>query len=293
VINLQSWKFPNLAKLSQRPHRPIKSLAGFPDVLDALRSLPFYSSLQLSPGHLRRKILVRGRKDALLEDIVETLCKGKRGQILNPCCVFARQAREIATRLPLAEVLASDVDPTWERLFRGFAWVTLRRCPTNFRFYVESIYQPSVFHRPLAVCFFGGCGSLTDAALKLAVCSQASYVVGRACCHENIGMNLQMSTHAFTIWNLGHRAKNRVYGYCAKRFGYYFDVSAAKESYPTSMAWRTILDPDAMLRCARHAVDCRLCQVIIDLDRVAFLEEHGFSMRGYNENMFVAVRGNL
>ncbi len=187
-------------------------------------------------------------------------------------------------------MVASDVDPTWQRMYRLLTAATLQREPLNFSFHIESVYQLHIPQTPLAVCFFGGCGSLTDAALRIAVQAKAEFLVGRACCHENIGGNLEMSTRAFTIWNAGHRLKNWAYGYCASRPGYYFDASAAIESYPISRATRGVLDSAGMLRCARHSVDCVLCRFAIDGDRVTFLLENGYSVLGYNENMFVASR---
>jgi hypothetical protein len=288
--NDQQWLFTDLVRMSKQDHEPLGTLDHFPTVDDAFRAMPLSSALQISASHLRHKVLVRGEKDARLKDIIETFCKGRHGLILNPCCVFARHARDIALRLPTTEVLATDIDPHWEKLFRIVVKTQSKREPTNFSFRTESIYDCRVDHQPLAVCFFGGCGSLTDAALKIAVHSQATFVVGRACCHENIGMNSTISTWDLTIWNLGHRAKNVVYRYCAKRFGHYFHTSASIRAYPTSHAFRAMLNPGDMLRCAQHAVDCRLCQLVIDLDRNAFLYEHGYSILGYSENMFVAVR---
>jgi hypothetical protein len=131
---------------------------------------------------------------------------------------------------------------------------------------------------------------LTDAARKRAVQAKARFVVGRACCHENIGGNSQISTRALTVWNLGHRVKNRVYDFIADRSGYYFDPSAGIETYPISGAFARAITPIGMLGCARHAVDCRLCQFVIDADRVAFLQENAYDVLGYADNMFVASR---
>ena len=132
--------------------------------------------------------------------------------------------------------------------------------------------------------------ALTDAALKLAVASKAGFIVARACCHENIGMNTQISTRTVTMWNIGHRMKNRVYRYYADKCGYYFHRSATIDTYPMSRTFRGMLDPVAMLRCAQHAVDCLLCRTVIDLDRGEFLVENGYMLLGYYESMFVAAR---
>lgn len=283
--------FAQLAAQSQRPHDPFVELSDFPELLDALRDLPLYSNLQLSPRLLGHKILARGAKDALLKTVIETLCRGCSGWILNPCCVFARHAREIAERLPMADIVATDIDPRWERLFRFFRAARFKRDSANFNFRVENAYEARAPASALAICFFGACGSLTDAALRLAINSQANFVVGRACCHENIGMNTEMSTRSPTIWNLGHRIKNQVYRHYATKRGFYGHHSAAISTYPQSETFRQKIDKSGMLRCARHAVDCRLCQLIIDLDRVVFLVEHGFGVLSYSENMFVAARG--
>lgn len=279
-----------LVTMSQRPHDPFESLDEFTQLLKCYCDLPLYSALHLPRRLLKHKILVRGVKDALLKRIIGRLCRGRVGWILNPCCVFARHARDIAVRLPMAEVLATDIDPRWKQISEVLAAATFQRKPGNFHFRVESVYETPVLHNPLAVCFFGGCGSLTDAGLKLAVTSKAGFIVARACCHENIGMNTQMSTRAFTIWNVGHRLKNRAYRHYADKCGYYFHRSATIGTYPMSRAFRGMLDPAAMLRCAQHAVDCSLCRAVIDLDRVEFLVESGYVLLGYYESMFVAAR---
>jgi hypothetical protein len=279
-----------LAAMSQEPHDPFESLDQFPRLLKTYRDLPLYSALHLPRRLLKRRFLVRRAKDALLKRIIGTLCRGKAGWILNPCCVFARHARDIAASLPMAEILATDIDSRWERISEVLTAATFQHKPRNFHFRAESVYEATVLRDTLAVCFFGGCGSLTDAGLKLAIASRASFIAARACCHDNIGMNTQVSTRAITIWNVGHRMKNRVYRYCADRFGHYFHRSAAIDSYPMSRNFRGILGPAAMLRCAQHAVDCALCRTVIDLDRAEFLVENGYRLLGYHENMFVAAR---
>ena len=282
-----------LAQVAARaavPHKPLRDLAELPECVQLSGCFPLQAELEVSKSDLRHKVLVRRVKDALLKNIIERLCDGREGLIVNPCCVFARHARDIASRLPMTTVAASDIDSTWQSLYGLLTAATLQREPANFSFHIDSIYKLHIPRTPLAVCFFGGCGSLTDAALRLAVQAKAEFVVGRACCHENIGGNLEMSTRALTIWNAGHRLKNIVYGYCASRFGYYFDASAAIESYPLSHTTRGELDSAGMLRCAQHSVDCVLCRLAIDGDRVTFLLENGYSVLGYNENMFVASR---
>ena len=279
-----------IAVQAQQPHQPFSDFVSLPQIAALVRQFSLSSELEISNRDLSHKILVRGVKDSRLKGILEKLCAGTGGVIANPCCVFARHARDLACRLPMARVEATDVDPTWERIYRFLMAATRRTSPDNFSFRTESVYRSQLAPMPLAVCFFGGCGSLTDAALRLAVQAKARFVVGRACCHENIGRNSQISTRAFTVWNLGHRVKNRVYDFTADRSGYYFDASAGIETYPISSALRRAITPSGMLGCARHAVDCRLCQFVIDADRVAFLQENAYDVLGYGENMFVASR---
>src|SRR4029078_6115815 len=130
-------------------------------------------SLAISPRMLRHKLMVRGAKDALLKTVIERLCADAPGVVLTPCCVFARHGQHIARRLPAATVVASDIVSTWQRLFQGYSTLRLRRPPSNFRFDVQSVYDIEPARAPLAVVFFGGCGSMTDAAFRLAVGSHA------------------------------------------------------------------------------------------------------------------------
>jgi hypothetical protein len=203
--------------------------------------------------------------------------------------VFARHARDVARRLPKAEVLATDIDAKWNRLFRFWAAASLRREPRNFSFRRESLYE-SQARDLMAVCFFGGCGSLTDAALRLAVSSGATAVVGRACCHENIGNNFRTETLYPTAWSIGHRVKNRIYRWCAESFQHYTHFSAAMSTYPLSQTMRRHWSASDLLRYARHSVDCAQCRFAIDLDRVIYLIENDFVVLGYEESMFVAIR---
>lgn len=282
----------DLTARAQRPHRPVPALDGLTALTRALRSLPLSPSLAISPRMLRHKLMVRGAKDALLKTVIERLCADAPGVVLNPCCVFARHGQHIARRLPAATVVASDIVSTWQRLFQVYSTLRLRRPPSNFRFDVQSVYDIEPARAPLAVVFFGGCGSMTDAAFRLAVGSHARYIVGRACCHENIGMNTTVTTLKFTPWSIGHRVKNRIYRVCADRLGHYGHPTATIDTYPLSRTFRALIDSAGMRRCAQHAVDCRLCQTVIDLDRASFLEESGYTLLAYNENMFVAVRQN-
>jgi len=282
----------HLTTQAQEPHPPVPALDGFPALATALRSLPLSSSVAISPQLLSHKLIVRGAKDTLLKAAIERLCADTPGVVLNPCCVFTRPAQHIARRLPAARVVASDIVPTWHRLFQLYSALRLQSPPPNFRFQVESVYGIEPADMPLAVVFFGACGSMTDAAFRLAIGSNSRYIVGRACCHENIAMNTTMSTTKLTAWSIGHRVKNRIYRICADRLGHYGHPSASLETYPLSRTFRSLIDSAGMRRCAQHAVDCRLCQTVIDLDRGCFLEESGYTLLAYNENMFVAARHN-
>lgn len=274
-----------------RPHPSIEDLQDITPLTDALQALPLSQMMAISPARARHKLLVRGAKDARLKAALERLCGDLPGAVVNPCCVFTRHAQDIARRLPAAFVSATDITPTWRRLFRAYTTLRLRKEPSNFRFHVQSVYDIAPPVAPLAVVFLGACGSMTDAAFRLAIRSGARYICGRACCHENIGMNTKMTSFRMTFWSIGHRAKNRIYRVCADRLGHYGHATAGIDTYPLSRTFRALIDAEGMLRCAQHAVDCRLCRTIIDLDRACFLEESHYTLLAHNESMFVASAG--
>jgi hypothetical protein len=72
-----------------------------------------YTSIR---GELRRK-----RRDAYLVDVIVRMLAGRGSvetSIVNAACVFGRHACLLATRLPEARVIATDIDPRWDRLYR-------------------------------------------------------------------------------------------------------------------------------------------------------------------------------
>lgn len=280
------------AALVTKSHSPEPDTDRWSTLSAGLAVLPMQSRLDLPAKMKQRQIRVRGVKDSLLKNIIVTLCDGASETILNPCCVFARHSLDLARRLPSIQVVASDIDSRWQRMYRLLDRARLRREPSNFCFQVQSVYEPHAPGSPLAVCFFGACGSMTDAAFRLAIGSGATYIIGRACCHENIGMNTVMSTRAATLWNLGHRVKNRIYRSQYQRLGRYGHPSAGIETYPLSRTVRQVMTSEDMLRCAQHAVDCGLCRAMIDLDRALFLEDNSYAVLGCDQSMFIAVRSD-
>jgi hypothetical protein len=252
-----------------------------------LRSLPLSSALRLSRRSLRRQVLVRAEKDRRLKAIIAEVGPSI---VQNPCAVFGRHARDLARALPGASILASDMDPTWERIFGLWERATGQHSPPNYHFETASVYELPPMQAPDMVAVFGACGSLADGVLDQAVRSEAKHVVVRACCHENLGMNTELSTRAFTLWHLGHRLKNLVFSAQHRKKGYYGHERFTSRSYPLSSRLRRALDSDGMLRLARHAVDCAACRLLIDVDRLCFLEESGYKIRGYHQGMMVASR---
>jgi hypothetical protein len=290
---LRPWRsaFEFTAARCVRDHAPVADSEPASELSSLFESLPLHGALILPAHLLRQRIRVRAAKDRRLKGIIRQVASGpERIVIVNHCCVFARHARQLAHELQHAFVVAADIDPLWHNLYSLSEALQLRATPANYRFIEENIYQSWLQCRPHALCVFGGCGSLLDAAIDVALRLRAPHLVLRACCHENIGMNTQLSTRAFTLWNLGHRLKNIAYRYYHRAHGFYGDTRYGPDAYPRSRTARAILRPHDFLRPAQHSVDCWLCRMLIDLDRSLFMIENGYCVRGYLEGMFVAVR---
>jgi hypothetical protein len=292
--------FAALAGRARADHPADWTAAALGEVDDLLAGLPLAGRLaggvrpqrfRLRPSAIH-EVLLRETKDAILKDLAVEAVTAASGSevVLNHCCVFGRHARVLARRLPHGRVVAADIDSTWERLYRAYEAVLFRRPPANYHFIRESVYESAIPDRPFLVCFFGACGSLADAALDLAAGRGAAYVVGRTCCHENIAMNTTLSVRRPSLWNLGHRIKNAVYRRQHRRHGHYGCERYGPEDYPRSRTARRYLDSAALGQCARHGVDCRVCQTLIDLDRLLHLEEQGFTVLAYRDAMLVARR---
>lgn len=274
------------------PHEPVVDGDVLGETDRMLHQLPLQAALQLPPTYRAQRLRAREQCDTLLKRVIVDLAEHVPGEfaVLNHCSVFGRHGRELARRLQRATVIAADVSPTWERLFRLYEWLQSRPPPSNYRFTRENVYDSALNVRPVIVCFFGACGSLSDGVIDLGVQLGARYLVGRACCHCNVAMNLSLDNPNRSLWSLGHRVKNQVYRYYHNRFGHYFDPRFDAEAYPRSGFARRRLDPGHMLACARHAVDCRVCRVLIDVDRLLHLEESGYRVLAYQNSMFVAER---
>jgi hypothetical protein len=170
-------------------------------------------------GERRRK-----RRDAYLIDVIVRMLAGRGGvetAVVNAACVFGWQACLLATRLPEARVIAADIDPRWDRLYRLWRG---RRLPPNHCFVQDDVFSLRLGVRPTAVVFFGACGAVSDAAIDYAVNTGARYLMCRTCCHDNIGGNLAI-TPRFSYLNWFFRFKNLAYGSLQgvpKHAGYYF-----------------------------------------------------------------------
>ena len=230
----------------------------------------------------------RKHRDAHLKDIIVGLLADRGGEttIVNPACVFGVHACDLATRLPRAEVIATDVDPNWHRVYRV---LKLGRLPRNFAFLKDDIFAPQLDVQPTAVVFFGACGSISDGALDYAIASGARYVACRTCCHDNIGGNVTVTARPgqvnrffrFKNWTLDRMRAMPAYS------GFYFSLRYTPDAYPRSAAGRNLSTPDEFLAVARDSVDSDICRAIIDLDRYLHLAEHGFRVE-YQGELLVA-----
>jgi hypothetical protein len=245
---------------------------------------------QLFPYTSFRGQFYRGRRDAHLKDIiVQLLASGDRGTtIVNPACVFGRHACHLAARLPRANVIATDIDARYFRIYRG---LRLGRLPGGFTFVQDNIFVPQLNVRPTAIVFFGACGAISDGALDYAISSGARMVVCRTCCHENIGGNVTITARPTAV-NRFFRFKNRVYDRVRKTpkyAGFYFSPRYAPGAYPRSAAGRRLSSTDEIMAVARNSADSDICRAIIDLDRSLHLAQQGFRVE-YQGDMLVAER---
>jgi len=233
----------------------------------------------------------RGQRDAHLIDVIVRFLVG-RGRlettIVNVACVFGRHACRLAARLPEARVIGADINPRWDRLYRLWRGGHL---PSNYRFVQDDVFRPRLDVRPTAVVFFGACGAVSDAAMDYAVNTGADYLMGRTCCHDNIGGNLAV-TPRFNQVNRFFRFKNRAYGRLQgvpKYAGYYFSPAYARSAYPRSTTGRRLSSTDEFMAVARDSPDSDICRAIIDLDRYLYLVERGFGVE-YQGELLVAER---
>ncbi|UCG62155.1 MAG: hypothetical protein JSV52_02400 [Candidatus Zixiibacteriota bacterium] len=233
----------------------------------------------------------RGRRDTYLKDIVVRMLSDYDSTdttIVNAACVFGRHARYLASRLPRVRIVGMDIQPAWYwayRLVRGF------RFPDNFSFVRDNIFAPKMEEQPVAVVFFGACGSVTDGAIDYAINIGARYLMFRTCCHDNIGGNLSVIKR-FNNVNRFFRLKNWSFGRMirsGKYPDYYFSDKYPRTAYPRSESAKSAITTDEMLEVARYSGDSDICRAIIDLDRYLYLIERGFKVV-YQGELFVAER---
>jgi hypothetical protein len=233
----------------------------------------------------------RGRRDAYLMRLIVTYVPehdaGNR-LIVNPAAVAGMHARWLADGLPAYEVVGTDIDPRWNRLYRFACFWRYRRLK-NCRFVRESIFEPDLERRPIAVTFFGACGSLTDACMDYAIAVDAPFLICRSCCHDNIGGNTEIVRRPSPV-NWFFAWKNWAYARVRqKRRGFYFSDRYPADAYPRSRVARRIMDADTIIAIARNTPDSDICRSVIDLDRCLFLQEHGYDVM-YREELFFAHR---
>lgn len=253
-------------------------------------TLPRFS-IGIPPHASFKGVMRRGMRDTYLKMLIQhTLSAVKptpaKRAILNPVCVFGRHARDLAEALPSFQIVATDI-------FSGCNWLYerlgRRHSPSNYRFLQDDIFNPQVAVRPLAVVFFGACGSLTDAAIDYTIRSQAPYLLCRTCCHDNIGGNTHITKRPNTL-NRAFRLKNLHYR-LARRFlsGHYFSPTYGPDHYPTSTYVAELSTSEEFLNLSRNSVDSDICRSLIDLDRCLHLAEEGYRVF-YRGELLVAIR---
>ena len=205
--------------------------------------------------------------------------------IVNPASVEGRQARYLARDLPKFEIIGSDIDARWEALYRRVCL----RSQKNYRFVQESIFEPDFGRRPVAIVFFGACGSVSDGAIDYGVEVESPFLIFRTCCHDNISGNYEI-VKKWSMINRYYAFKNWQFSKYKKRNnGFYFTDKYNQNAYPRSKAARDMADSETFLQVARNAVDSDICISIIDLDRAILLQEQGYDVM-YRDEVFFALK---
>ncbi len=233
----------------------------------------------------------RGQRDAYLRSLIcENVPQSDSESrlIVNPATVFGRHARSLARALPSYEVLGTDFDPTWNRLYQivnPFKYGHL----ANYAFRQENIYSPNLKRMPTAVTFFGACGSVSDGCMDYALATQSPFLICRTCCHDNIGGNTEIVRRPGPL-NAFFAFKNRGFTrYKNKHNDFYFSDRYGRNAYPRSEIARELLDTDTIIEIARNSVDSDICRSLIDLDRCLYLKENGYDVL-YRDELFFAHR---
>ena len=233
----------------------------------------------------------RGQRDAYLKHlIVIHVPEHEAGNrlIINPATVAGMHARWLAHELPAYEVVGTDIDPRWNRLCRLVSFWKYRQLK-NYRFVRENTFEPDLEQHPVAVVFFGACGSVTDGCMDYAIGVNSPFLIGRSCCHDNIGGNTDIVRRPglvnwFFAWkNWGYARVKK------KRNGFYFSDRYLEDAYPRSQAARGIMGPETIAAVARNTPDSDICRSLIDLDRCLFLQENGYDVM-YRDELFFAHR---
>lgn len=203
--------------------------------------------------------------------------------IVNPACFLGRRARHLASRLKCFRVIATDINPRFNWCYKHFC-----KTPDNYEFRQDSIFSPKLEIRPMAVVFFGACGSVTDAAMDYAIKSDSPYLFCRTCCHHITGGNTKIA-RGFNLTNWGFRGDPRLWKRYKKKKGHYFSPDYSMDQYPRSQAAKGLTNSDEFLEICSYAAGNGICRTIIDLDRYLYLAEHGYNV-WYRAEMFVAER---
>lgn len=234
----------------------------------------------------------RGRRDAYLRHLIVThVPQYETGTrlIINPATVAGMHARWLARELPTYEVVGTDIDPRWNRLY-GLVCFWKYRQLKNYRFVQENVFQPDLGRHPAAVIFFGACGSVTDGCMDYAIAVNSPFLICRSCCHDNIGGNTEIVRRPGRPINDFFAWKNHWFArYKKKGKGLYFSDHYLKDTYPRSKAARGIMDSDTIIAVAQSSPESDICRSIIDLDRCLFLQENGYDVM-YREELFFAHR---
>ena len=237
------------------------------------------------------RVFKRERKDRYIRRLVVdalTDFDTENHVIVNPATVEGRQAMYLARDLPNFEVIGTDIDPRWEALYRR---VCMKR-QKNFRFVQESVFEPNLERRPVAIVFFGACGSVSDGAIDYGIQIESPFLIFRTCCHENISGNDEI-VKKWSIINRYFAMKNWQFSkYRRRDNGFYFTARYGQEAYPRSKVGRELADSETFLKVARNVVDSDICISIIDLDRAIYLQEQGYDVMYREEVFFAHRRGN-
>lgn len=231
----------------------------------------------------------RGVRDEYLKGIIAKLLEGIEGEnntIVNPACVWGRHARDVARRLKRYRVIGTDINPGCDRLYDRLPGVSKR---DNYEFTKDDIFDPKLDAKPTAVVFFGGCASLSDAAMDYAIQSNCPLLVCRACCHTMIGGNTDIvkrpdflnRVSRFTLFILAKRLAR------VRAKGHYVSPKYSAQHYPRSETAKGLTSSDELIEVARNTVSSDICRSIIDLDRYLHLAESGYDV-WYRAEMFVA-----